>query len=207
MNIRWVRSNEILLSLFTISLVTVGALAALVAHQQHDQSLVHEQVYLKATPAADTTLKENAQVPANISINSHAETNPNLGLQGSAVVNPPSTVSLRPKTGPQRRAHPLPALRRPAPTQPTTPQPVADPVTPASMPDRVPTPGKANAPSQSEMSIGSSGIGNATPQEPSSPSNTPAKATAPDPAGKPASHSISKAPDTSAPSAPTPTKS
>lgn len=77
MNARWLRSNIMLLALLAVAMVAVGALTALVIHQQHNQSAIHGQVYLGTTPAVDAAPKASAPAPAQIAANPNAAVEPN----------------------------------------------------------------------------------------------------------------------------------
>jgi hypothetical protein len=156
MNVHWVRSNEALLSLLTITMVTVCVLSALVVHQQHGQrgtpnaswtAIVPELSNAPAIPDRGTTPAQPA--PQLLPVPAEAVVVPRLD---------PTPIRHRtpqPKARPQRLAHPVPAMHRPAPVQPAIPAPATDPAThpvPPANPDR--TPRKNDTPSQSGPSTG-----------------------------------------------------
>ena len=66
MNVRWVRSNAVLLTLLVAVMVAVGVLAVLVVRQQQDQATDNGQVYLQTAPAAGAASRANTPDPANV---------------------------------------------------------------------------------------------------------------------------------------------
>jgi hypothetical protein len=90
MNIRWVRSNELLLTFFVIAVVLVGVLAALVAHQQ-DQATTDtdRQVSTQTAPAASAPPQLSTPSPAQTPSQSGIS-EPTSGQHDTAAVNVPS---------------------------------------------------------------------------------------------------------------------
>lgn len=203
MNVRWVRSNEIVLSLLAIAIVAVGALTALVVYEQDDQNTLYGQVNLGSAPAAATPPKESAPVPAGITdtpttaitpdrANAPAMPAPRVApvLPGPQVppapeLSPaPQTAPIaqkpsQPKTHAQRRAHSVPAPDRPASVHPAIPAPAAEPATrpaaPAITPEPDRTPRKSDTPSKSAIPTGSSGGDSSETPQNSAPARTPTK--------------------------------
>jgi hypothetical protein len=66
MNVRWVRSNAVLLAFLVVVMVAVGVLAVLVVRQQQDQATDNGQVYLQTAPAAGAASRANTPDPANV---------------------------------------------------------------------------------------------------------------------------------------------
>ena len=66
MNVRWVRSNAVLLAFLVVVVVAVGVLAVLVVRQQQDQATDNGRVYLQTAPAADASSRANTLDPANV---------------------------------------------------------------------------------------------------------------------------------------------
>ncbi|MDQ5853791.1 MAG: hypothetical protein M3380_17340 [Chloroflexota bacterium] len=66
MNVRWVRSNAVLLAFLVVVMVVVGVLAVLVVRQQQDQATDNGRVYLQTAPAADAASGANTPDPANV---------------------------------------------------------------------------------------------------------------------------------------------
>jgi hypothetical protein len=127
MDIRWTRSNVVLLTLLMIAITAVGALSALVVHQQHNQSAIHGQIYLGPASAADAPSKESAAAPVITPANPDALAGPN------------------PAANPAPAAAPLPKALTPDPVNaPAIPAPQAVPVPPApqvvAVPAVVPAP-------------------------------------------------------------------
>jgi outer membrane biosynthesis protein TonB len=172
MNVHWVRSNEVLLSLLAIVIVTVCVLTALVVHQQHVQRTIPHAPRTAIVP----DLANASGVPAHG--DTPAQPAPQLSPVPAEAVAPqvPRAIPIRhkplqPKARPQRFARPVPAVHRPVPVQPAIQAPANDPVTqpaPPANPDR--TPRKIDTPSKSEPSTGYS--------------DTPTKKGAPGPAAE-----------------------
>ena len=66
MNVRWVRSNAVLLALLVAVMVAVGVLAVLVVRQQQAQATDNGQVHLQTAPAAGASSRANTPDPANV---------------------------------------------------------------------------------------------------------------------------------------------
>ena len=66
MNVRWVRSNAVLLAFLVVVIVVVGVLAVLVVRQQQDQATDNGQIYLQTAPAGGAASRANTPDPANV---------------------------------------------------------------------------------------------------------------------------------------------
>src|ERR1700722_14062651 len=111
MHLFWARSDRFLLVLLAIAVAIVGVLATLVMHQQHDQSTVDGQVYLRTAPTVPA-----ASVPAGADIMAtpNAATHPN-----PATTPDPAHAPVGPASQPAP-AFPTPQAA-PAPPMATTP--------------------------------------------------------------------------------------
>lgn len=128
MDIRWMRSNVVLVVLLVIAMTAVGALSALVVQQQ---SAVHGQGYLGPASPADAPAQEGPVAPA------------------IAAAHPDSAAGPHPATSPRAQegtaAEPLPGALTPDPaTAPGLPAPHIVVVLPApqvvTVPEVVPAP-------------------------------------------------------------------
>lgn len=195
MRVHWARSNEILLALFVLAIVTVGALSALVVYQRHDQ---------RSAPSTPSTAvaPDLAGAPALPEPAPHLDPPPQVASVGQQ--------PQQPRARHQRLAQRVPAPRRPAPIRPAIPVPATDPAThltaPASTLNPDPTPRKPNTPSQSDRAqpvqnqpvqgqparpSGSAGLDNPAGHETSDVASTPTKKSTSDPVIEPASPAIS----------------
>lgn len=190
MRVHWARSNEIVLALFVLAIVTVGALSALVVYQRHDQ---------RSAPGTPSTAvaPDLAGAPALPEPAPHLDPPPQVASVGQQ--------PQQPRTRHQRLAQRVPAPYRPAPIRPAIPAPATDPAThltaPASTLNPDPTPRKPNTPSQSEraqpvqgqpmQASGSAGLDNPAGHETSDVASTPTKKSTPDPVTEPARPAIS----------------
>jgi hypothetical protein len=132
MNIRWARSNETALTLLGISIVTVGALTALVVQQQHNhnQRAIQEQVFTGIAPAPDTAPRAGAPAPQTITPDhTIAPVPPVLPVPQApqAVPQAPQAVQVTP-------AAPVPIVNNPAPQAVVQSQAVAQPEVVAQSP-------------------------------------------------------------------------
>ena len=66
MNVRWARTNAVLLAFLVIVMVTVGVLAVLVVRQQQDRATDNGQVYSQTAPAAGSPSRATTPDPANV---------------------------------------------------------------------------------------------------------------------------------------------
>jgi hypothetical protein len=66
MNVRWARTNAVLLAFLVIVMVTVGVLAVLVVRQQQDRATDNGQGYSQTAPAAGSPSRATTPDPANV---------------------------------------------------------------------------------------------------------------------------------------------
>ncbi len=196
MNVRWARSNEIVLSLLAIAMVAVGTLTALVVHEQYDQStpataITPDHANAPAIPAPGV-----APVPPAPQMPPASDATPTPQLNPAPLAAPVAQRSRQSKTHPQRRAHPVPApVRsgpdRPASVYPAIPAPAAEPATgpaaPVGTPESGRTPRKVDNPAKSAIPTGSSEVNNSETPQNYAPARTPTKDRTADSAAKPTS--------------------
>jgi hypothetical protein len=65
MNVRWMRSNAVLLAFLVVVMVAVGVLAVLVVRQQQAQDTDNGRIHLQTAPAAGASSRVNTPDPAN----------------------------------------------------------------------------------------------------------------------------------------------
>jgi hypothetical protein len=105
MNIRWIRSNEILLAFLVTAMVFVGVLVVLVVRQQNDRAIddIGGQVYRQTAPGVNAPLQGStgdlAPAPSKSDISAPAAAPQGTAVvntsQGTAVVNAPLQGSTR----------------------------------------------------------------------------------------------------------------
>jgi hypothetical protein len=140
MNVRWLRSNELLLAVPVIVMVLVGVLAVLVVRQQQDLATDDGQVSVETAPAAVAPSRATTPDPANVLIKPDAPSPAGTGHTAPVMEAPAQATAPDPADTPASSNRPAHRDNR-----------ATDPV------DQATAPAPADTPTNRERSAGRGG--------------------------------------------------